>query len=104
MFTIRPSFVLPYVTGYTDDVEEALFLRRWGVPYWALSYVFGRDDQYWYRLEHRLGRNSLVGATVKDPARLPGDLLADEKHTRFNGQKAYVAATVGEFDYKCNCP
>ena len=96
VFTIRPSFVLPYMTGYTDDVEKALFLRRWSVPYWALTYVFGRDEQYWYRLERRLGHNSLVGTTVKDPARLPGDLLADEKHTRFNGQKAYIATTVAD--------
>src|SRR5438132_1173247 len=31
-FTIRPSFVLPYMAGYTDDVEAPLFLRRFGVP------------------------------------------------------------------------
>lgn len=96
VFTIRPSFVMPYMTGYTDDVEKALFLRRWGVPHWALAYVFGRDEQYWYRLENRLGRNSVVGTTVKDSDKLPKDLLADEKHTRFNGQKAYVATTVGD--------
>lgn len=96
VFSIRPSFVMPYMTGYVDEVEKALFLRRWAVPYWALTYVFGRDDQYWYRLENRLGRNSLVGTTVKDPDRLPEDLLADEKHTRFNGEKAYVATTVAD--------
>ena len=95
VFTLRPSFVMPYMTGYTDDVEKPLFLRRWGVPYWALAYVFGRDEQYWYRLENRIGRNSVVGTTVKDPERLPPDLLADEKHTRFNGEKAYIATTVG---------
>src|SRR5207302_11255645 len=27
-FTVRPSFVLPYMTGWTDDVEGPLFLRR----------------------------------------------------------------------------
>jgi hypothetical protein len=37
-----------------------------------------------------------VGTTLKDPAKLPEDLLADEKHTRFNGQKAYLAITVAE--------
>lgn len=95
VFTIRPSFVLPYMTGYTDDVEKPLFLRRWGVPYWAIAYVFGRDEQYWYRLENRFGRNSIVGTTVKDMDKLPKDLLADEKHTRFNGEKAYIATTVG---------
>jgi hypothetical protein len=94
--TIRPSFVMPYMTGYTDTVEKPLFLRRWGVPHWALAYVFGRDEQYWYRLENRIGRNSLVGTTVKDADRLPKDLLADEKHTCFNGEKAYIATTVGD--------
>jgi hypothetical protein len=73
VFTIRPSFVLPYMTGYTDEVEKPLFLRRWGVPHWALAYVFGRDEQYWYRLESRLGRNSVVGTTIKEATQLPTD-------------------------------
>ena len=96
VFSIRPSFVMPYMTGYTDDVEKALFLRQWAVPYDALSYVFGRDENYWYRLENRFGRNSIVGTTVKEADKLPKDLLADEKHTRFNGNKAYIATTVGQ--------
>ncbi len=25
--TVRPSFVMPYMTGMTDDVEKVLFLR-----------------------------------------------------------------------------
>lgn len=94
-FAIRPSFVLPYMTGYTNEVEKALFLRRWAVPHWALAYVFGHDEQYWYRLENCLGRNSVVGTTVKDSAHLPTDVLADEKHSRLNGNKAYIATTVG---------
>src|SRR3954471_2626948 len=49
-FTVRPSFVLPYLTGYTDDVAKPLFLRRFGVPFWALAKVFGKDPMYWYRL------------------------------------------------------
>ena len=28
VYTLRPSFVLPYMTGYTDDVEHGLFLLR----------------------------------------------------------------------------
>lgn len=35
-FSIRPSFVLPYMTGQTDEVADPLFLRRFGVPFWAL--------------------------------------------------------------------
>jgi hypothetical protein len=94
VFTIRPSFVLPYMMGYTNNVEKALFLRQW-VPYWALTHAFGQDDKYWQRLNNRLGRNSVVGTTVKDPNKLPADLLSDEKHTRINGEKAYIATTVG---------
>jgi len=95
VFSVAPSFVMPYMTGYTDEVEKALFLRRFGVPFWGLTYVFGHDDMYWQRLEQRLGHNSLVGTTVKHAEDLPVDLLADEKHTRLNGEKVYVATTVG---------
>jgi len=65
VFTIAPFFVLPYMMGYSDDVEKPLFLRRFGVTYWALTYVFGYNDMYWYRIENRIGRNSVVGTTVK---------------------------------------
>jgi hypothetical protein len=97
VFTIAPSFVLPYMMGYTDDVEKALFLRgEFGVPYWGLTHVFGHNDMYWERLELGLGRNSIVGTTVKRPDQLPQDVLADEKHTRLNGDTVYVATTVGD--------
>ena len=95
VFTVAPSFVMPYMTGYTDDVENALFLRKFAVPYWALTHVFGHNDMYWERMELRFGRNSIVGTTVKQTENLPQDVLADEKHTRLNGEKVYVATTVG---------
>jgi len=96
IYRIVPSFVLPYMTGYAADVEKALFLRRFGVPFWGLTYVFGRDDMYWQRLIAQLGRYDLVGTTMKDPDRLPDHLLADEKFTSINGERIYVATTVGE--------
>jgi len=65
------------------------------VPFWALSYVFGRNDQYWYRLENHFGRYNLVHTVVKDPEKLPQQLLADEKITRLNGEEVVVATTVG---------
>jgi hypothetical protein len=40
VFTIRPSFVLPFMTGYTNDVEKALFLRQWAVPPYALAFLW----------------------------------------------------------------
>ena len=89
VFTIAPAFVMPYMTGRTQDVDHALFLRRFHVPCWAIAHVFGRDAMYWYRLEQGLGRLSLVGTTVKNPERLPKDLVADEKgHPHKPGQVA----------------
>lgn len=95
VYRVVPSFVLPYMTGYTDEVEKALYLRRFGVPFWGLTYVFGRNDMYWYRLVEHLGRFDVVGTTVKATDKLPEHLLADEKFTSLNGQEVYVATTVG---------
>jgi hypothetical protein len=95
VYTVAPSFVLPYMTGYADELEKALYLRRFGVPFSALSYVFGRNDMYWQRLVMLFGHNEIVGTTIKVPHHLPDHLLADEKHTYINGQKAYIATTVG---------
>ena len=51
---------------------------------------------YWYRLENSIGRNSIVGTTVKDPEKLPWHLSADEKHTHLLGEKAYIPTVVGD--------
>jgi hypothetical protein len=93
-YSIRPSFLMPYLSARTNEVESPLFLRRFGVPYWALSHVFGRDPMYWYRLEVGLGRNSIVGTTVRRAA-LPEHVLADEHHQPRDGEKNYIATTVG---------
>lgn len=92
-YTIRPDFVMPYMTAWTDDVRHPLFLRSFGVPFWALAHVFGRDPMFWYRLEVGLGRNSIVGTTVRQ-ADLPQHLLADEHHQSCQGDKIYIATTV----------
>ena len=93
-YSIRPSFVTPYLSARTDDVEKGLFLRKFGVPYWALAYVFGRSRMGWYRLEASLGRNSVVGTTVRH-GKVPEHLVADEHHQTCNGEKVYLATTVG---------
>src|SRR5512135_1177368 len=93
-YSIRPSFLMPYVTARTEDVEGPLFLRKFGVPFWALAHVFGEDPMFWYRLECGLGRCSIVGTTVRH-AGLPEHLVADEHHQGLDGQKVYIATTVG---------
>lgn len=96
VYQIRPSFLMPYMIGRTKEVEKALYLRQWGVPFDALAYVFGQDAMYWYRVYLSLGRPSIVGTTIKDAENLPKDLLADEKHTWLKGEKIYAATTVAQ--------
>jgi len=95
-YTIRPSFVMPYMTGMVDDIEKPLFLRKFAVPFWALSYAFGKNPMYWHRMEQSIGRSSIVGTTVRNSCDIPRNLGADEKHTRILGKKTYVATTVGD--------
>ena len=52
------------------------------------------DESPWYRMECGLGRFSVVGTTVRT-ATLPEHLLADEHHQVLDGQKVYIATTVG---------
>jgi hypothetical protein len=95
VFTLRPSFVISYMTGTVEQLEHPLLLLSLGVPCWVITQIFGRNDMYWYRLLERLGRNSLVGTTVRDRARLPKHLAADEHHADWCGEKGYVAFTAG---------
>jgi hypothetical protein len=92
-YSVRPSFLMPYMTARTDDAQGPLFLRKFGVPFWALARVFGHSPMYWYRIECGLGRFSVVGTTARQAA-LPEHLLADEHHQTLDGQKVYIATTV----------
>jgi hypothetical protein len=96
VFTIAPAFVMPYMTGRTQDGDDALFLRRFHVPCWAIAHVFGRDAMYWYRLEQGLRRFSVVGTTVKPPERLPKDLVAEGKHRWLQGERVSIATTAAQ--------
>lgn len=95
-YHLRPSFALSFMTGTTDALEHPLLLASFGVPCWVLTRVFGHRDMSWHRLLERVGRNSVVGTTVRDPKRLPEHLAADEHHLDWNGQKGYVATTAAE--------
>ena len=92
-YSVRPSFLMPYLTARTKNVQGPLFLRKFGVPFWALAYVFGQSPMYWYRMECGLGSFSVVGTTVRQAA-LPEHVLADEHHQTLDGQKVYIATTV----------
>jgi len=95
VFQIRPSFLLPYLVAKTEEVENALYLRHWGVPFEALAHVFGRNPMFYYRVWISFGHFSIVGTTVKVAEQLPRHLVVDEKHTWLAGQKVYLPITVG---------
>ena len=113
-YRVVPCDVMPYMVGLTEDVEKALFLRKFNVPYWALEYVFGRYGNYYWRIERRMGMSSIAGSlrgdvevelelneesgvmeAVGSQCALPSDLACDEKHAKYLGEKAYVAMSAG---------
>jgi len=93
-YTIRPSFVMPYMPEFTDKAERGLFLRKFGLPYWAITHVLGKNPMFWYRLECGLGRNSIVGTTIRR-VNIPEHVAADEHHQTLNGKKVFLPTTVG---------
>lgn len=95
VFRIRPSFVLPYMQGRTEEVWKAALLMRYAVPFWVIALLFGHDAMFWWRLFIGFSGNNLVGTTVKGREKMPADVLADEYHTDTRKGEAYVATTVG---------
>ena len=95
VFTLRPAFLLPYCIVRTEEVEKALSLRQWGVPFSALANVFGRNAMFWDRAWLSLGQSNLVGTTSKAADKMPHDLVADEKITWLAGEEVVVPTTVG---------
>ena len=102
---VVPCDVMPYMVGRTQEVEKALFLRKFNVPYWGLEVVFERSSNYFWRIERRMGRTSIAGSlAAKRPANatgdesgcaLPEDIACDEKHAKYLGEKAYIGVTAG---------
>lgn len=96
-YYLRPSFVLPYMTGMVDEkIAMGLELMRHGVSTSLIAKFCGRTANSWDRLLARLGRNSLAGTTVRDPKRLPQHLTADEHQAEWNGKKGILAMTAGD--------
>jgi hypothetical protein len=65
VYSVYPAFVMPNLTAYTEDVEKALFLRKYNVPYSALVHTFGKSEMFWYRIERTFSSCSIVGTTIK---------------------------------------
>jgi hypothetical protein len=96
IFIIYPTFVMPYLIDYTTNVQDALYFRKFNVPYSALTYVYGHSDMFWYRAETSFGKNSIVGTTIKDKNKLPNNIVSDEKQTKIKKAKCFIAMTVAD--------
>ena len=66
-YYLRPSFVMHAFTGTTDELKQPMELLAHGVALWLIVKVYGHDEMFWLRQEQRLGRNSIVGTTVRTP-------------------------------------
>ncbi len=95
-FYLRPSFVMPAFTGTTDELHHPMELLAPGVALWLIVKVYGHDEMFWLRQMQRLGRNSIVGTTVRTAEALPKHLAADEHHTHWRGEKSYIATTAAK--------
>ena len=91
VFTLRPSFVFFDMTGTVDDLENGLLLLSVRTPIWIVTQVCGRTDMFRQRLLERLGRNSLVGTTVRVAEQMPKHLAADEHHLKWRKTKGFLA-------------
>lgn len=78
VYEIVPTHIMPYLSGYTEEVSKGLLLPHWAVPYEVIALVLGRNAMYWERQQEALGRISLVGSLCKKqevPAHLAAHLL-----------------------------
>lgn len=93
VYQVQPSFIMLSQIGYTHEVAKGLCMYFSGASFDQITHQLGRSDMYWYRAFTSLGRNSLVGTTVKSPDKLPQNLLADEKHTWWHKERVYLVTT-----------
>ena len=94
VFAIRPSFLMPGAIGTTDDFAHPLNLKRWAVPNEVLAQIFERDPKVYERAMRALGTFPILTTLFSCATLVPQDLVADEKFTRLEGERAYIATTA----------
>ena len=47
VFTLRLSFVMPYMMGDANELDGPLLLLSIGTPCWVVTRLFGRNDMFW---------------------------------------------------------
>lgn len=87
---------MPYMVGFTADLATPLLFKKYGAPNWLLTHAYGKSDMYWERIERSIGRNSIVGTTIRKADNLPLDYACDEKFSRWGKQRAFIAMTAAK--------
>lgn len=95
IYTIHPSFVLPYWSGKTANCKNGIKLFLQGVSLDKVVNCYGENQQKWLNRVHHLGHFSIVGTSIRSIDKLPKDLTSDEKITFLNGQEVYACITTG---------
>jgi len=93
--TVRPRCVMPSRAGVAEAVADPLRRLASGVPPWLVAASCGHDAHSWDRQVERLGRQSRVGTTVRDPEQGPQPRTADAQHTAWCGAKASSPIPTG---------
>ena len=96
VYTLRPSYLMPYLVGTVDELGYGLELLSHGVPPEIVARGCGHNAMFWYRVQEHLGRNSLAGTTLRASGQVPVDLAADEHHTTVNREKVFVSTTAAQ--------
>ena len=60
VYQVRPSFVMPYQIGFTQEVAKGLYMYHSGASFDQVVQAYGRNEMFWWRAFVSLGRNSLV--------------------------------------------
>jgi hypothetical protein len=95
IYTIQPSYILPYWSGTTTNCKNGLLLLLRGTSLDSVVNCYGENQEKWLNRLHQIGRFSIVGTSVKNGDLLPKDLTSDEKITFWNGQEVYGCITTG---------
>ena len=102
IYQIYPSFVMPYMTALSKDAWKILLLGMYRVPDWVVAKIFEKDEKHIQRLKRHLGNCSMVGSTVKGTTPVPKNIVADEKHSRKQGEKVYIATISAKDCFLCS--
>lgn len=94
VFTVVPHFVLRYRKMRPEVARDALLATHGGLSLEWGAVICNISPMALYRLVCALGQESLVAVLTRCELRLPGYILADEKHSHCLTNKVYLPTIV----------